>query len=300
MELDIQNSVDTLENVSPEVFRQAYLLKEKPVVLKNLWNDYPALEKWTVDYFKKELGHISVGLFDSEGKNDRSFKKPHKHMKFGDYLDLISSGNPTNLRIFLFNIFKHKPELRRDFDYPPITDTYLKRFPFMFFGGKNSVVRIHQDMDMSNVFLTQLYGKKRVVLFHPDYSRLLYRYPFTVHSSVNIDNPDYKTYPGLKYAKGMACELDHGDTLFIPSGYWHYITYLEGGYAISTRALSPHYSRRLDGFWRVAFLSTIDDIARNIVGKPWYNFKKSLAFHHANKEIQKIEKQKTRFENIIA
>lgn len=65
-------------------------------------------------------------------------------MKFGDYLDLIRSNKPTNLRIFLFNIFKHKPELKKDFDFSPITDTYLKRFPFMFFGGKNSVVHVQK------------------------------------------------------------------------------------------------------------------------------------------------------------
>lgn len=292
MKLDIQNPVDVKEQISAEEFNQQYLLPEKPVVLKNLWKDYPAHSKWTTDYFKQELGDVQVGLFDSDSKNDRSFKKPHMYMKFGDYLDLISSNKPTNLRIFLFNIFKHKPELKKDFDFPPITDTYLKRFPFMFFGGKNAVVRIHQDMDMSNVFLTQLHGKKRVVLFEPKYSKLLYRYPFTVHSSVNIDDPDFEQFPGLKYVKGMTCELDHGDTLFIPSGYWHYITYLEGGFAISVRALAPHISRRLEGFWRVAILSTLDDLFRNVLGKKWFTFKHKLAHLYANRQIAEIERNK--------
>ena len=97
-------------------------------------------------------------------------------MKFGDYLEKITSG-PCDLRLFLFNIFKHKPELRNDFGWPSFTRFYLKKVPFMFFGGGGSVVRIHQDMDWSNVFLTQLYGRKKVILFHPRYSKILYRYP---------------------------------------------------------------------------------------------------------------------------
>ena len=158
----------------------------------------------------------------------------------------------------------------------------------MFFGGKNSKVRIHQDMDWSNVFLTQLYGRKEVVLFHPKYSKLLYRYPFGVHSSVDIENPDYEKYPGLKYVKGFHCILQPGDTLYIPSGYWHYIKYLDGGYAINQRALSPHPLRWIIGFWHVAVLSNIDDIMRYLFGESWFNLKRERSKNMAKKELERL------------
>ncbi len=291
MALDYKIPVDVKENISAADFKEKYLLPEKPLVIRNLWKEYPATTKWSIDFFKETMGDIKVGLFsEKETNNDRSFKSPHQYMKFGEYLDLINS-KPTDLRIFLFNIFKHKPDLKNDFGYPDISEGFLKGFPFMFFGGAGSNVRIHQDMDMSNVFLTQLHGKKRVILFSPAYSDLLYRYPFSVHSSVNIEQPDYDKYPGLRYVKGYECILDHGDTLFIPSGWWHYITYLEGGYALSQRALSPHFSKRLYGFWKVFILSNLDDILRWIFGKKWYSVKEKSSIRRADRAINKINKK---------
>ena len=89
-------------------------------------------------------------------------------MLFSDYLNLIAQ-KPTKLRMFLFNIFKHAPELCHDFSYPDIVDHYLTRHPFMFFGGATSWVDIHMDLDFSHVFITQFHGEKKVVLFDPKY-----------------------------------------------------------------------------------------------------------------------------------
>ena len=289
MEERFFSPVDIVENISPKRFKYEYLYKEKPVVIRGLWNDYPAVKKWTVSYFKEQLGNIEVGVFDGRmQKEDRSFKQPHRKMKFAEYLDTITSDKNSDLRLFLFNIFKHKPELKNDFSYPPFTRFYLK-IPFMFFGGKNSRVRIHQDMDWSNVFLTQLYGRKEVFLFHPKYSKLLYKYPFGVHSSVNLDQPDYIKYPGLKYVKGLHCIMEPGDTLFMPSGHWHYIKYLDGGYAINQRALSPRPRRWLHGLWNVTVLSNLDDLFRKLFGNRWFDYKIKRTRENANKAIKKLQ-----------
>src|SRR5690606_38134237 len=122
------------------------------------------------------------------------------------------------LRMFLFNMFKKKPELRKDFPCPPLFKGLLGRIGFMFFGAKGIKVRIHQDMDMSNVLLTQFHGRKRVVLIDPKYSRLLYKLPFNTHSLIDLDNPDYQKYPGLKHIEIYDCVINHGDSIFMPSG----------------------------------------------------------------------------------
>ena len=289
MALDFSAPIDVVDAMDKDTFPQKYLLPEKPVVIRKLWQDYPATTKWTIEYFKEKLGDLKVGLYDdNKSRLDRSFKKPHHYMKFGEYLDLITT-QPTDLRIFLFNIFKHLPDLKNDFGFPPITNNYIKGLPFMFFGGANSVVRMHQDMDMSNVFLTQLHGQKRVILFPPEYRKLLYRYPMNVHSGVDILNPDYDKYPALEFVKGMHCILNHGETLFMPSGYWHHITYLEGGFALSQRSLSPHFSRRLDGLFHVAVLSNLDDGLRKLMGSRWFDAKKKIAEKRAERELSKLQ-----------
>jgi hypothetical protein len=289
MGLENFSEIDVVKNIDPHVFQEKYLKTETPVLLRGLWNQYPAQKKWTVQYFKDQLGNIEVGVH-GEGKADRAMKKPDRLMKFGDYLELMASNEPSNLKLFLFDIFKYKKELKHDFGYPPLTSLYLKRFPFMFFGCKDTVVRLHQDIDWSNVFLTQLYGRKSVVLFSPRYSKLLYRFPFNVHSAVNIDKPDYHTFPGLRYVQGMRCIMEPGDTLFMPSGYWHYIKYLEGGFAINQRALSPYASNWLRGIKNVLFLSNLDELLLSTLGKNWFEYKKIRSQTNAEKEIREIER----------
>ncbi len=287
---DIQTLIPVVDgtSITREEFFRTYYKPQRPVILRGLWKQYPAYDKWSMDYFRKTMGSIEVGLYGNRKEDlSKTLQTPNVVMRFDEYLNMIER-EPTDLRLFLFPVFKHKPELLKDFNYPKIAKGYLK-VPFMFFGPAKSIVRIHQDIDMSNVFLTQFHGKKRVVLFHPNQSKLLYRLPFNVHSTVDIDHPDYETYPGLKYVKGMSCVMEHGDTLFMPSGYWHHIEYLEGGFALAVRTIAHSAPMKLKGLWNVTVQRTTDNIMRKIDDKWWFDYKKNLARKRADRVIRKIE-----------
>jgi ribosomal protein L16 Arg81 hydroxylase len=292
MALDVKTPIPVVDGttITREEFYKNYYIPQKPVVLRGLWKQYPAYTKWTMDFFKESMGNIEVGLFGNRQEDlAKTLQAPNETMRFDEYLNLIER-EPTDLRLFLFPVFKHKPELLKDFDYPAITKRYIK-IPFMFFGPPKSVVRMHQDIDMSNVFLTQFHGHKRVWLFAPSQSELLYRLPFNVHSTVDVDNPDFKTYPGLRYVKGMSTVLEHGDTLFMPSGYWHHIEYLSGGFGLSVRTLANSLPGKLKGLWHVAVLRSVDNIMRKVNEEKWFQYKKKVANNRAEKAIAKINKK---------
>jgi hypothetical protein len=280
MPLKLTDSIDRVEGITRKEFQENYMIPAKPVIIKNFYGkDAPLYTKWTFDWFKQELGHLDVGVFDIEGekrKDDRSYKGSNNTMKFGDYLDLVQAG-PTTRRLFLFNVFKYKKDLFNDFEFPDVADNVLKRLPFAFFGGEGGVTRIHRDMDNSNVFLTELYGRKRVVLFDPKYSTLLYRYPFGTHTSVDINNPDYDRYPGLHHVKGIDCYIEAGDTLFMPAGWWHHIEYHSAGMGFSMRSLSPHWSSRLRGLYQVGVLTHLDEAIRFFLKDNWHKMKTNMA-----------------------
>lgn len=290
MQMDVETPIPIIngEDITRKEFEQKYLNPQKPVILRGLWKKYPAYSKWTYEFFKQTMGEIEVGLYSStKADPSQTLSVPTQKMKFSNYLQLLEK-EPTDLRLFLFPIFKYKPELLKDFKYPEITKKYIK-LPFMFFGPKKSITRMHQDIDMSNVFLTQFEGKKRVVLFPPSQSRLLYRLPLNVHTTVDIDHPDFKTYPGLKYAKGMTGVLEYGDTLFMPAAYWHHIEYLEGGYGLSLRTFAPKFSMRVKGAYNLVIQRYFDDFMRKFFDKRWFEYKKRIAQNRANRDIQKIE-----------
>lgn len=295
MKIDVTNSIPIVdgESISQKEFEKNYVKPQKPVILRGLWKKYPAYTKWNYNFFREVMGDTEVGLYSStKADPSQTLSVPTVKMKFSDYLNLIKS-EPTDLRLFLFPIFKFKPELLNDFSYPPITKGYIK-LPFMFFGPKNSVTRMHQDIDMSNVFLTQFEGRKRVILFSPDQSDLLYKLPFNVHSTVDIEKPDFETYPGLKYVKGMSGILEYGDTLFMPSGYWHHIEYVEGGYGLSVRTRATSPALVLRGAYNLILQRRFDDIMRKLFDQKWFAFKKNIARKRADRAIKKME---SRMEN---
>lgn len=295
MKVDVNSSIPIEDGttITYTEFQNKYHLPQKPVVLRGLWKQYPAYEKWTMEYFKNAMGDIEVGLYSSTMANpSETLTKPHVKMHFDKYLELIEN-EPTDLRLFLFPVFKHKPELLKDFDYPNITKGYIK-LPFMFFGPKNSITRIHQDIDMSCVFLTQFEGKKRVVLFPPEQSRFLYRLPFNVHTTIDIDHPDFEKYPALQYAKGMTTVLEYGDTLYMPSGYWHHIEYLEGGYGLSVRTIAPTFGLKVKAVVNLTVQRKFDELMRKLMPEKWYAYKLRLAERRANKAMAKISAATTK------
>ena len=294
MPLEITKSIKKINVISREAFEQTYYYPQKPVVIKGLFENQAAGQKWDLEYFKNTMGDVEVGIFDASLERiDRSYKKPHYTLSFRDYLEEIEKG-PTKKRLFLFNAIKFNKALLNDFEFPTICGGFIKSLPFMFFGGDQSVTRIHQDMDMSCVFLSQFTGKKRVVLFDPKYSELLYRFPFNVHTGVNIMDPDYEKYPGLEYVKGEEVTLEYGETLFMPSGWWHHIEYQGSGFSMSMRCLSPKKRDWIKGGWNVAVNTNVDEIMLKILGDHWFNYKTKLAQKCATNLLKEISTKDTR------
>lgn len=281
-------SIPRVSGLSKHEFVENYLKPRKPVILEDFAKDWPALEKWDMDFIRKVAGNHIVPLYDNS-KVDYSKKvnEPIAEMRMEEYIDLLESG-PTELRIFLYNIFKHIPELCDDFQVPDWAPSVLKQFPMMFFGGEGSNVFLHYDIDMSHVFHTNFVGKKKALLFDHKYKKELYRIPFGVHNveDIDMDNPDFEKWPALRNVRGYQADLGHGDTLFMPSGMWHYMKYLSGSFSLSLRALDGSIGRKLQGLYNVTVMRQIDNLARKIGGQSWIDYKDEWAVRRAEKTLR--------------
>ena len=288
--MDLNLKIDVVQKITPQEFDELYFKPQRPVLIKNILVEQPGAQKWTMDWFKQTMGDLIVDLYDSKKTNlsRTAITIPDKRVRFAEYLDMISGNKPSDYRIFLFNIFKHNPALRQDFKCPDFFKSYLKEIGFVFFGGINSVTRMHQDIDMSNVLLTQFDGKKRVVLFDPKLSELLYKLPFNTFSLVDIDKPDYEKFPGLKYVKGYDVILERGDSLFMPSGWWHHVVYLTGGFSVSFRKLSTEFETLLHGGVNLALFMPIDKVFDKLFDAKWFEYKRNIAIRRASQKINAI------------
>lgn len=274
-------SIEKVAGLNRDTFQQEYLNPLKPVVFTDLTEDWPALYNWTVKRFKEKYADLMVPIYSNNySMPGKGYMESNKNMPFGEFLDILVGKEPCELRLFLFNLFRHAPELKRDYKMPTIMDGFYNDFPYMFFGGKGSKVALHYDIDLSHVFLNQIHGKKRVVLFAPDQSKLIYHLPYTVASYIDINRPDYENYPVQQFAEGMEVVLEPGDTLFIPSGYWYYIEYIDGGYSLSLRA-NESLSRRLKGAMNIVKNFVVDKGMNKILGERWLSMKENIAHRRA-------------------
>ncbi len=288
--------VDRVDAIDAEDFQQRYYLPLKPVIIKNLAKDWPAYAKWDWKYFKNVVGSKRVGLYNNV-KSDAftPINTADDYKTFGEYIDMISQG-PAAWRIFLFNIFDHAPQLTHDFTWPEhLMKGFVKKYPMLFVGGATSITHMHFDIDMSHIFHTQFIGRKKVLLFPFTEQHKLYRKPFEVLSLADFSHynqngcPDYKQFPALKLAKGYEVILDHGDTLFMPAGYWHHMEYLDSGFAMSLRALQSTMSGKLRAAWNLFGMRNIDTLMKKTAPKWWYAYKRTSLLKAAEKELESAD-----------
>ncbi|ASW74178.1 JmjC [Chryseobacterium piperi] len=286
------SSVPKVRKISSRNFQNQYMKLRLPVILEDFVDpNSPAFQKWNYDYFKEIAGNHKVNIYGSDLESlDRVASKPIAHTHFSEYLDLIST-QPTEQRLFLFNLLSIKPELKNDLYYNDVTNgKILKWLPFMFFGGKGSITRNHIDIDMSHVFITQFQGIKKIWLFPWEQSDLMYKLPYNFHSLANIKEPDYNEYPALKYVKGYEAIIHPGETLYIPSGWWHYIQYETEGYSVSIRALPSSLLEKWRGFKNLVMIRHFDNAMRNLFKEKWFHFKVTKAHRKAKRGMVRISK----------
>ena len=283
-------SIPRVGHISKEEFVRDYVKPQRPVVIEKFSSEWPAYSKWSLDYIAEISGDKVVPLYDDRPVDYKEgFNEPHAKMKMSEYISLLKA-KPTNYRIFLYNLLKEVPQLQQDFKYPKLGLRLLKKLPMLFFGGTNSSTFMHFDIDLANILHFHFSGKKKCIIFPPNQTKYLYKIPYSLISreDIDFDNPDYKKWPALKLAKGYVTELNHGDMLYMPEGYWHYMKYVTPGFSMSLRALPRSAGNFSKALYNLFFMRYYDSLMRKISGEKWLSKKlnKAVVLTHRKNKIK--------------
>jgi len=279
--------VPRLKTISKKEFINHYFKPQKPLIIEEGIKDWPAYSKWNLDYIAEVAGDLEVPLYDDRPVDYKDgFNEAHATMKMSEYIDLLKR-EPTKYRIFLWNILKEAPQLKKDFFYPDFGIRLMKSLPMLFFGGRDSYTFMHMDIDLANLFHFHFNGKKQAILFDPKQTKYLYKIPHSLitREDIDISNPDFKKWPALKKATGWTADLEHGNMLFIPEGYWHYMKYHSPGFSMSLRAIARKPKNLSKAIYNVFIMRHFDNLMRRLKGQDWIDSKNKKAITRTHKKL---------------
>lgn len=278
------SQIDRVKSITKEDFIKNYFKPQKPVVIERFIEDWPAYSKWNLAYVKQVAGDKIVPLYDDRPVDFKDgFNEPHATMKMSEYVDLLKR-EPTKFRIFLWNVLKEVPVLQKDFKFPDFGLRLMKGLPMLFFGGTNSHTFMHYDIDLANIFHFHFEGKKEVILFDQKQNKYLYKVPYSliVREDIDFSNPNFEKWPALKKVKGYKTTLEHGQVLYMPEGYWHYMKYITPGFSMSLRAIARKPKNLSKAIYNVFVMRTIDTVMRKMKGQKWIDWKNEKAILNTN------------------
>lgn len=211
-----------------------------PLVMRKFAQNWPA-NQWTWDDLRLAVGTRTTGVRGSAFANGQSttfFPNPIAQKPIAEYFKQLERNEPSDERLFAFNLRAAAPGLehRNAARFRPLGIS-VAEIPAYFFGAPGSDTRIHYDFDWIDLLLSHFKGQKRVLLFDQNQNNRLYQIPGTVHSAVDFSQLGALApkFPLLSQLEGYEVLLEPGDTLYIPKGYWHHITYVTGSFSITYR-----------------------------------------------------------------
>ncbi len=231
------------DRLGRRAYTREYLDPLKPVIVLGAIDHWPALGKWTPEFFRERYGSLEVTV---DGKA----------WKLGALIDRILASTPENPAPYLRNqlMANWPPELSSDISPMPecTHPNYLESrlFPSRepltyvetYIGGTGAAFPcLHYDNLHTHAFLMQLHGRKEYLVFRPDQSRFLYpRTGIEANKSgiPDIENVDLSRFPLFAQAEGVRFELHPGETLFVPAHWWHTARILSTSITVSINGVN--------------------------------------------------------------
>lgn len=226
-------TVEKRSQVPHDEFVERYCIGNRPVVLTDLADDWPARQRWSPSYLKERFGDVLIEIQSDRNRDpdyERNKLQHRTQLRMSDLVDNVLAVNTSNdFYLTANNEALRRPELAPLLEdigsLPPILDrSRLATESSFWFGPAGTITPLHHDTIM--LFHTHIVGRKRWRFISPLETPRLYNYS-GVFSPVDLDNVDWKRYPAFAGVKVLEVIVEPGETIFLPLGWWHQVTSLD-------------------------------------------------------------------------
>lgn len=204
----------------------------RPAIIAGVMENWPALGRWSADYFAEKLGEmpVPVGILPRpEDIRDAPDSFPWLHMsskRFTMAEFVARLGEPECHRYYItaMALLKNLPDLMEDLEVPAVLDDVALGpvSPRLWF-GKQVLGPLHYDT-INNLHGIVM-GSKRFIFAGPEQTRHVYaRGPLEglPHMSrASLREMDDNRFPKLGRVQTLDFTAEAGEIVFIPRGWWH-------------------------------------------------------------------------------
>lgn len=227
-----------VDKPSGDEFLTRFYAAHRPCVITGAMEDWPARDRWTLDYLEERVGDAEVEIqFDRDRDEDyeRNSDAHKRRMPFWEFVGLLRQGGTTNnFYCTANNAPANREALEPLWDDVGALDPYLDPATraaggFIWIGPRGTITPFHHDL--TNNLLAMIRGRKRVRLVSSYETPLMRNH---VHSFSKWDGADLPGGPpGPGRPLVIDCLLQPGEALFIPVGWWHLIEGVDLTFSVS-------------------------------------------------------------------
>ncbi len=220
-------AIERRAGLSRDEFLDRYYMRHLPVILSGEMADWRALAEWTPDYLRDKVGDALVE-YQGDRTSDPRFEpdkvKHRRQAPFSIFLDLVAMGGDGNeVYITAYNSRSNAAAfqpLRSDLGR---LDTFLnvpedRSDGMLWIGGARTFTPLHHDL--TNNFIAQVVGRKRLRLVAPAFTGLLANREHVFSDIVDLDRAPAELLAKLDI---IDITLAPGEILFAPIGWWHQV-----------------------------------------------------------------------------
>ncbi len=240
--------IEERPGVDRAVFENEIFPANRPVVLRGLVKDWPAVEAGrqsltgVADYFKSldTGGTVTAAVSPPETGGRFFYTDDFQGFNFGSkslsisaaldtFLSLADDPHPPAIALQAMHVPDIMPSFLGD-NALPLLDSDIA--PRMWMSNR-SMIATHFDNNYNIACVVS--GRRRFTVFPPEQLTNLYLGPLlktpggTPISVVDLRDPDYEKFPKFREALESAQEavLEPGDAIYIPILWWHGVESLE-------------------------------------------------------------------------
>jgi LPS sulfotransferase NodH len=239
--------VERRAKLTRDEFLERHYASNRPVIIQGIMDDWPAMSLWTPQYLKDKAGSDQVDVeagCDTDANYASNPRKHKKTVRFSECVAWAYSGVATNgCRIEADkSFFGHSGTRLLLNDFTPFSE-YLDvpggGRPRFWFGPAGTVAPLRHCI--CNSLLAQVVGRRHLKAIPANQWQYVYN-EFGTLSQVDCENPDFERWPLFRSATVTDFDLEPGEVLFMPVGWWFHARNVDVNIAVSfTNFVFPNY-----------------------------------------------------------